>query len=366
MSTTEDQPQHGVVQWLLARRALMVTVFVGKNGRKRRRYRRLAARWLPDWAPGPIVDQFCIGLQDLSLARYQEHHPPPGNECRLGVDWYEEALACTARLCTCYGDSMRDIWDTIAGAPVAADGVGTLGSDERVTVVLCVLEHVMDAFQKASKRPPAATRKSRRRIDSLIVKLLDEINSDPEARAIFHDALPHHIGRLNLAEREKNGETIFPYERDGPFDYLSIGNGEVDALFTFPTPRWSSWSGDDKFWWMCEAIRYHCSMVDLLESARAKVAELINVKPVIAQPGRKDNGRWPFLVRGLSESMRELFGQPLDNVVAMLASAVENRPVPLSREDIRPYLAPPGKISRKKSQNPPGKILRKKSQNLPG
>ncbi|ACC74819.1 hypothetical protein PPMP20_37955 [Paraburkholderia phymatum] len=41
--------------------------------------------------------------------------------------------------------------------------------------------------------------------------------------------------------------------------------------------------------------------------------------------------------------MLDLYGKPLDDIVALLVSAITDLPQPLTRDDIRPYLKRTGK-----------------------
>jgi hypothetical protein len=89
------------------------------------------------------------------------------------------------------------------------------------------------------------------------------------------------------------------------------------------------------------------SLDDLLQIMLETLEEEASISSDIKQPGRGDRARKAFLIRRVSSTLYSLHEQPLDELAARIVTAVLNLQTPLTRDDIRPYLVPPGRKRRK-------------------
>jgi len=82
---------------------------------------------------------------------------------------------------------------------------------------------------------------------------------------------------------------------------------------------------------------------DLLQHMAETLEAESHVSPDIKQPGRGDQALKAFLIRRVSSAFWSLYGQPLDEIAAQITTVVLNLETPLTRDDVRPYLVPPGR-----------------------
>ena len=104
------------------------------------------------------------------------------------------------------------------------------------------------------------------------------------------------------------------------------------------------WPVSEKYEWLHDEISV-TGMPELLTFYRDGLTNLAQEQPEIPQPGRPHGGLQPFLIRSLSSVMRRIYGQPLDDTVALLVYATLDLPEHLTRDTIRKYLKIPVKIS---------------------
>ncbi|AIP31533.1 hypothetical protein DR64_1347 [Paraburkholderia xenovorans LB400] len=314
-----------------------------RTERARRRYDRLAARYLPAWAPDPLVLRFHERLQDLAFARF-ERRAWGGNESSSKESWYAAALERTARLSTYHAD-MRSVWETLKTTPANPGYNISRDGDKNISLLLLMLDGIVGRFHSAPKLPPAARKRSLARVVEAGTKLLEAIEAAPETRSIFRSALGDYIGQLYLAEREASAEQEIPgygwflMLSDRQPTYLREPGQDANA-------SWSSWTAAERNVWMLDTVA-ELSLTEPLRLALQRVEQLRQRAPAVAQPGRQDSGLLPFLVRELSATMRMIYGRPLHNAVALLVSAIANLQNPLSRDDIRPYLRQTRKASQR-------------------
>lgn len=93
--------------------------------------------------------------------------------------------------------------------------------------------------------------------------------------------------------------------------------------------------------WACDANE--TTLDDLLNLLSDGLQSEAQKDQEIKQPGRGEDAFKPFLVRRLSEYMEWFYGQPLSDVVAVLATIILDLDPPLTRNDIRPYIRSTGK-----------------------
>jgi hypothetical protein len=176
----------------------------------------------------------------------------------------------------------------------------------------------------APKGARAGREKALNRVVQAGRRLLGAIEAAPETAEVFHLALARH--RLRTGNH-----TSRPQAPDRTPDDADLMPWHV--------------------WLMCSTLRewlllpqpligpeQRLALADILGPALDMVALTARAVPI----GKLQ----PYLIRQLSAQMRALYGQPLDDTVALLVSAVLELPEPLSRDDIRPYLRSTGKNSK--------------------
>ena len=268
--------------------------------------------------------------KDGSQAAHAEH-----------LRYAEAELPRLVRLCT-YSDEMRKVWRRIAIMP----------SQGSVDPALAICEHIsltLGRFSQIPKRLPAERKRSLLRVAKAIDDLLKTIESDSEAKAFLEIALMEYLGNRNLKMRIEDGEAASGHEFRDPSRTLDPSNfvaGEEGSLEDEPCRQkpWRQWSSFERYAWLYDEASM-TGVPELLTFCRDGLDDMVQTPPKIPQPGRPDGGLQPFLIRSLSGAMMRIYGQPLDDSVALLVSAALDLPEPLTREAIRPYLKGTGKIS---------------------
>lgn len=169
-----------------------------------------------------------------------------------------------------------------------------------------------------------------------IRRALTILEEDGEAANLCRPAILESLVLENLTMRAGNdephpvAETIIP-----AIAFQALG--AIEALDYEPVPPWRKWGMDDRYKWLSGAV-VESDFLRVMAHCADGLTEAAKQKPRVAQPGREDGGLLPFLVRELSGVMRKLYGQPLDDTVALIVTAVADLPEPLSRDGVRPYL----------------------------
>ncbi|MGH8787935.1 MAG: hypothetical protein ACREYA_22995 [Cupriavidus necator] len=243
---------------------------------------------------------------------------------------------------------MKKAWGTVHGTVVTSERLaGSLRTgDEVVGWLLGMLDSAISRFHSAQKTSPAKRRASLERVVRAGEALQKLVEDEPEARTIFDAAPADAIGLRIIRERVANGEQSNEWEYCFPGLLLKDRDASdpISARDEDPVPHWRSWSTVDKYRLLVE-IANELSLDSILTLALGRVADAANTEPLIAHPGRPDEGFLPYIIRELSGFMRVLYDKPLDETVALLASAVANLPEPLTRDGVRPYRRSSGKNS---------------------
>ena len=319
---------------------------VSALSRQYRRYHKMAVRHLPNWAPSGVVlslTQAMLNLRNVRRAKKSTHEIDDDAQSIHAehLRYAEAEMTRLVRLCT-YSNEMQKAWRTILTMPAR-------GSGDSAFSVCSKISFTLSQFDDLPKRLQAQRRKSISRVAKAVDDLLVAIESDSEAQDSFEIALVEYLGNQNLKMRADDGEEVGVDESRDPFWALSpavipsdAAVGLVDSPYC-PKP-WHEWSSFDRYGWLHDEISV-TGMSQLLIFCRDRVNALAQEPPKIPQPGRPDGGLQPFLIRSLSAWMRRIYGQPLDDTVALLVSATLDLPEPLTRDTIRQYLKDPGKIS---------------------
>jgi hypothetical protein len=301
--------------------------------RERRRYCRLTARCLPQWAPLTLVQRFDDGLSLLGMARRERRRAGLAKHSAY-EQWCADRIAFTVRLCT-YHPDMRGVWATLATTPATGKGRRHWTGEGRIAQVLRSIDIATLRFAKAPKTPPAVRRKSLSRAALAAQRLVAALQASPEAAELFRIALGSHERRSN--------DAATPAGLAG----AASGSGEAPELpymdGTIPP-------------WRAQYLLYNCGfppddaqqsrVAEILADSIDLMREAASVPALFTQPGRPDESFQAFMVRSVSIAMRRFYGRPLRDVVALLVSAIIDRPEALSDDGIRPYLRPLKKASR--------------------
>jgi hypothetical protein len=120
--------------------------------RERRRYCRLTARCLPQWAPLTLVQRFDDGLSLLGMARRERRRAGLAKHSAY-EQWCADRIAFTVRLCT-YHPDMRGVWATLATTPATGKGRRHWTGEGRIAQVLRSIDIATLRFAKAPKPHP--------------------------------------------------------------------------------------------------------------------------------------------------------------------------------------------------------------------
>ena len=321
--------------------------------RQYRRYRRIAERHLPKWAPAGVRLSFISALSTLSGARRARRNADTFDDDTPSIyvelqryhaeqhTYAKAEIACLVRLCT-YSNEMQKVWRTISTMPAQ-------GCEDPAFTICDQISFTLGRFAQIPKRLPAQRKKSLLRVAKAVDDLLKAVESDSEAQYFFEGALIEYLVSQNLRMRSDSGEVISGREaRDPSWAFNRTIFEPLHTEFMDDSPHslkpWGQWPVSEKYEWLHDEISVS-GMPELLTFYRDGLTNLAQEQPEIPQPGRPDGGLQPFLIRSLSSVMRRIYGQPLDDTVALLVSATLDLPEPLTRDTIRQYLKIPGKIS---------------------
>lgn len=216
--------------------------------------------------------------------------------------------------------------------------------------------------QAQTPKSPTEKRNSLLSLEKKAKALLAAIATDPTATRVAEILMEHHLTIENFKYRESMGDTPSPAEYETPLRLSSDCNelqmnrrrglGEGDTHVESPDVDdyetncyWDKMPLDLRLtYWAKEAK--NTNLIALLQLFADTLHVEADRPPEIKQPGRKGAAMKPFLIRRLNEHMVWCYGQPLDVVVARIVSIVLDLPTLLTRDDVRPYIADPGKKSK--------------------
>lgn len=324
----------------------------------------------PLWAPKELIEE--LDLLRVEADRYRRLDAEcTSNESEIGAPslrnkpyWTNEAANIDElanalfRLLT--NNHMQSVWKELS-QPIVLHKP----SKEKTAFLLwnCVTRALSD-FQTLIPHAQTPTEK-RNSLLSVALKakaLLAAIATDPTATYFAKILMEHHLTIENFKHREGMGDTPSPAEYETPLRLSSDCNelqmnrmrglGEDEARVELTNVDdyetncdWDKMPLDLRLtFWAKEAK--NTNLTTLLQI----FSDILHVEaeqpPEIKQPGRKGAAIKPFLIRRLNEHMVWCYGQPLDEVVARIVTIVLDLPTPLTRDDVRPYIADPGKKSK--------------------
>ena len=325
--------------------------------RRRRRYDALVARQLPDWAKNRFGNQFRDALFSLHCARLSvrcpdvfgssvEEDPARDYHAHDNEKRCASRLLRLMRLCT-YHAELEGAWKTIASTPIVGKPYSNALLDEQAvtSLVLYLIDDIAQRFEHLPKHTPATRKRSLGAVVKAVDALLEAMHASPEADLLAGTWLADYFGLKNVEMRASAGERLYRSDLLLPARFAIKPHKHErtsDEVESPAAPAWTQWPSADQYAWLSNELE-ETTLAKLLSSYRSEIAWLIEEKAPIAQPGRADKGFLPFFIRALSNVMHMLYSTPLDNTVALLASAVMNLSEPLSRDDVRAYTKKPGK-----------------------
>ena len=251
---------------------------------------------------------------------------------------------------------MRGVWATLASRAV---GVAPfLGKDP--SVLWWSIQHARRSFDaqrqvltagRAKPLTPARYREQMEELATGVDALAKKIRELAPAALVASGVDARRLHAKNLELRQKYGETlsegdylVSPHSPDltqaREASWSDDGLDEYDRAELAGNFAWNRLSVDARLqWWASHAGG--ADLLDLLgrfaEDLRIDAAAPVEIK----QPGRGEDAFHAFLLSRLFAHMEHWYGSPLDDVVAVVASAIEDRT--LSRDDVRPYREVPGR-----------------------
>lgn len=315
----------------------------------------------PEWAPSPLIEQF------NELKESAEKYRLQGDE---DSDFFPLINQCHGKDCADYDDcnhrenpekrrkekeDLADILDRLLSSSdmkPAWEAISTRGPVNTRYIKIhesllwnCITRALADfRFQASRNQTKAQRAKKLQSIQAKAKTLLQEVADDSEIRGIADDLMGNHLAIKGFDYR---GKMPSPVEQIIPTIYLDedihLARHEVSELDkSGDSPQWETlpliarlefWATSAKETTLTELL---LQFVDALQNAETQA-------PEIKQPGRKDQAIKAFLIRRLSAFMNHIYGQPLDDAVARTVSTVLDLQTPLTRDDVRPYLADGGK-----------------------
>lgn len=311
----------------------------------------------PDWAPAILVEQYTQLLSEINLHQAlvlrdekealvedlqpaEESRPSPPS-AQLEVE--ENVLF---RLLT--HPDMRSTWAKLSRLSTQLPFV-----TEPIRALWDEVKYALRDFRILTTHPqtPAERRKSLLSVVSKVKALQQAISADPFAKAYAKKLMAIHLTRKNLNYRRDEGEIPPEYEEERIGLALS-----VDCRERFHNEEIRDYDPEN-FHWDEAPLMYRLAywakqaqdtdLDDLLQHMAETLEAESHLSPDIKQPGRGDQALKAFLIRRVSSVLRSLYGKPLDEIAAQIITVVLNLATPLTRDDIRPYLAPPGRKLRK-------------------
>lgn len=319
-----------------------------------------SARTFPDWAPKRLVEEF--NRLHAKVDRYRQldlefkNEPTDSdNQCmECGINSWKNAADKVEKLTIILhglltNKDMEAVWKTIQRPAVDPKPWKDQPDCLLWNNIVRALKDFSYQFHKA--KTPANRSKNLELVVAMAKKLQNAIATDPDIKVIAKELMANHLAILNLEYRCGREETPSQAEFTMPLTLsedcyeASLVHDYDDMGYDFDTDTHIPWEKRPLVYrlsyWATEAEK--TSFQDLLDFfIRSLNAEAKNPQE-IKQPGRGEAAFKPFLIRRVSEHMLWLYGQPLDDAVALIVSIALNLQNPLTRDDVRPYVTGTGK-----------------------
>lgn len=308
----------------------------------------------PDWAPKRLVEE--LNRLQAKVGRYRQLYLEDKNETsdsdnqciECGINYWknaadeEEKLTIILyRLLTHL--NMKLAW-TAMQRPVI-DPKPWKNEPEYLLWVNIVRAIKDFTYQSAIAKTPAQRSSKLKSVAVMAKNLQDAITSNPDIEGIAKKLMANHLAIQNLDYRCNFGETPSKAEFTRPLTLSSDCHEARDLDDDFDGETFIPWKKKPLVsrlaYWAIEAEE--TGLNDLLDLfIRCLNAEAESPQE-IKQPGRGEAAIKPFLIRRVSEHMFCLYGQPLDDAVAIIVSTALDLKNPLTRDNVRPYITGTGK-----------------------
>jgi hypothetical protein len=267
-------------------------------------------------------------------------------------EYYRQALACIVRsdayvlnplgrkpeniarwllkLTRYDGGDMHKVWDRILSATLCVrDGrmqglqSMNLDDDQLRTMFLWDLIAIIDRTYKQPARTKLARDTQLRRAASLCDKLAKLIESDSDVAMSLAFLTTDYLDDCYSAARTAVGEDNagFSYHSTrGPSSETTTGGSTLDDL-----ARWGIEQNK------------RANLDDLLRLASAKISIATEWPIDDGYGGKLKNSYRSYITCAVSDLVKFYYGQPFDDAVALIVSAILDLKTPLKRDGVRPY-----------------------------
>lgn len=306
----------------------------------------------PDWAPKQLINN--LNRLRKSANRYKELYVEEkrealdeeihqcteceANQWNIAADETEKLAFILHNLLT--HPDMASVWKAIK-RPITEP---TSRKSDPEYLLWFIIEDAIKKFPYLSTKEitPVQRTKKFKSIAKIATKLQEAIESDSEIKFFANKLMENYLAVQNLNLRVDHGEKPSWGEFQMPLTLSSDRNEfrsrhlEID----FNDEKIINWNKRTLIsrleYWAAEAER--TSLTDLLTFFVSYLEKSADDPQEISQPGRGDAAFKSYLIRRLSAHMSRLYGQPLHDAVARIVSVVLNLQIPLTRDDVRPYL----------------------------
>ena len=213
-------------------------------------------------------------------------------------------------------------------------------------------------FSAIPRRTRSKRNKELKEAADLCQALAEMINGDLDIKQIFSGVLTKYVRDTALENNEKKDKKAhvlmhYPYakyrteylaERIGDLARAmpgSLASKEFRARYLDQLSKITEQSESEKYLEkyaeFLEVSLDRANFGLLLKTAQQNLLLCMNKEVKVSHPGRSDGGKKPYLIREISRLMMDVYGQPLDEMVALFVSALMDLKTPLTRDDVRPY-----------------------------
>lgn len=306
----------------------------------------------PEWAPVALVREYEKLKDEAQNCRHLANHDDGSGFSEFcPVDWIHEAGKNERLEKILWGlltqHDMQKVWQALA-KPAINPRYETM---REYLLWDCIKRALQDYEQLLPHaQTHAEKRKSLLAIVSKINELQAAIAEHPVASRYSKRIVELHLSTEYIERQWERGGVVDQAEWQVPGLALSGDLEEArratDDGYEGPEKLWANRPLTDRLAaWAYEANE--TTLDELLNLLSASLTSEAKKEPEIKQPGRGEDALKPFLVRRLSEYMKWFYGQPLSDVVAILATIILGLDCPLTRDDIRPYVRSTGKKTAK-------------------
>jgi len=306
----------------------------------------------PEWAPASLVREHNeLKERASNERRMAEYDDTPHDDwsvfegCCPGNRIYEadksdRLVRILHELLTVY--DMKAAWESLSRAPIKQQYEGR----KELLLWDCITRSVLDFERMTVNAQTHAERNKNLKAIATKIKGLREAIAGHEMAAHYSGQIMKlHLSNQHIERQLKFGSSVDEAEwhlpglrltcdlEEARKEYDDVRGAEKHWADRPILERLSVWAGDAN----------EASLDALLELFSECLLSQAERPSEIKQPGRGDDAFKAFLLRRLTAHMEWLHGQPLSDVVAILATIILCLDHPLTRDDIRPYIRKAGK-----------------------